>query len=118
MERYALVFGTNNFGALALQTVLTSVVVDSGGLGLAIIPQVSRPDQRMHAASRSVATSTYYCFNSRALLQFTIYASYFAVIAVVFSLRGLTTIWRAHRHKRETIPPDKDEPPSFDEHRF
>uniref|UniRef100_A0A8D3BEW8 Solute carrier family 19 member 3 n=1 Tax=Scophthalmus maximus TaxID=52904 RepID=A0A8D3BEW8_SCOMX len=88
MERYALVFGTNNFGALALQTVLTSVVVDSGGLGLAIIP------------------------------QFTIYASYFAVIAVVFSLRGLTTIWRAHRHKRETIPPDKDEPPSFDEHRF
>lgn len=41
MERYALVFGANNFGALALQTIITSVVVDSGGLGLAIIPQVS-----------------------------------------------------------------------------
>ena len=42
MERYALVFGANNFGALTLQTIITSVVVDSGGLGLAIIPQVSR----------------------------------------------------------------------------
>lgn len=41
MERYALVFGANNFGALALQTIITSVVVDSGGLGLSIIPQVS-----------------------------------------------------------------------------
>lgn len=41
MERYALVFGANNFGALTLQTVITSVVVDSGGLGLGIIPQVS-----------------------------------------------------------------------------
>lgn len=40
MERYALVFGANTFGALALQTIITSVVVDSGGLGLAIIPQV------------------------------------------------------------------------------
>lgn len=41
MERYALVFGANNFGASALQTVITSIVVDSGGLGLPIIPQVS-----------------------------------------------------------------------------
>lgn len=41
MERYALVFGANTFGALALQTIITSVVVDSRGLGLAIIPQVS-----------------------------------------------------------------------------
>lgn len=40
MERYALVFGANSFGALALQTIITSVVVDSAGLGLAIIPQV------------------------------------------------------------------------------
>ena len=40
MERYALVFGANNFGALVLQTILTSTVVDSGGLGLSIIPQV------------------------------------------------------------------------------
>ncbi|KAG7479063.1 thiamine transporter 1-like [Solea senegalensis] len=78
MERYALVFGTNNFGALALQTIITSVVVDSGGLGLAIIP------------------------------QFTIYASYFSFIAVLFSLRGLFTIWRARRHKTQT-PPDTNE---------
>lgn len=41
MERYALVFGANNFGALALQTIITSIVVDSRGLGLGIIPQVS-----------------------------------------------------------------------------
>lgn len=42
MERYALIFGANNFSALVLQTILTSVVVDSRGLGLGIIPQVSR----------------------------------------------------------------------------
>lgn len=42
MERYALVFGANNFAALVLQTIVTSVVVDSTGLGLPIIPQVSR----------------------------------------------------------------------------
>lgn len=41
MERYALVFGANNFGALVLQTIITAIVVDSRGLGLAIIPQVS-----------------------------------------------------------------------------
>lgn len=40
MERYALVFGANTFGALALQTILTSIVVDSGGLALSIVPQV------------------------------------------------------------------------------
>uniref|UniRef100_A0A3Q3WHX5 Solute carrier family 19 member 3a n=1 Tax=Mola mola TaxID=94237 RepID=A0A3Q3WHX5_MOLML len=69
MERYALVFGVNNFGALVLQTIITSVVVDSRGLGLGIIS------------------------------QFTIYASYFSVIAAVFSLRGLYTIWRVQRSK-------------------
>ncbi|KAK7883344.1 hypothetical protein WMY93_029518 [Mugilogobius chulae] len=41
MERYALVFGANTFGALVLQTVLVAVVVDSQGLALSIIPQVS-----------------------------------------------------------------------------
>ncbi|KAG8002111.1 Thiamine transporter 2, partial [Nibea albiflora] len=41
MERYALVFGANNFGALVLQTIITFVVVDSRGLGLGIITQVS-----------------------------------------------------------------------------
>ncbi|XP_026174400.1 thiamine transporter 1 isoform X2 [Mastacembelus armatus] len=88
LERYALVFGTNNFGALVLQTILTSVVVDSGGLGLAIIP------------------------------QFTVYASYFSVIAVVFSLRGLFTIWRAQRDKTESTTPEKDQFEEFEEHRF
>lgn len=40
MERYALVFGVNTFIALALQTLLTLVVVDSSGLGLEITTQV------------------------------------------------------------------------------
>uniref|UniRef100_A0A8C6WGX4 Solute carrier family 19 member 3a n=1 Tax=Neogobius melanostomus TaxID=47308 RepID=A0A8C6WGX4_9GOBI len=62
VERYALVFGVNTFGALVLQTILVFVVVDSSGLGLGIIP------------------------------QFTIYASYFAAIATVFLLRRIFTI--------------------------
>ena len=41
MERYALIFGANNFGGLVLQTVITLVVVDSRGLGLDIVTQVS-----------------------------------------------------------------------------
>lgn len=40
VERYALVFGVNNFIALILQTILTSIVVDSRGLGLDVITQV------------------------------------------------------------------------------
>ncbi|KFO99836.1 Thiamine transporter 2, partial [Calypte anna] len=39
MERYALMFGFNNFVALAIQTILTLVVVDSKGLGLDISTQ-------------------------------------------------------------------------------
>ncbi|CAB1455817.1 unnamed protein product [Pleuronectes platessa] len=88
MERYALVFGMNNFGSLVLQTIITAVVVDSGGLGLAIIP------------------------------QFTIYASYFSLIAVVFSLRGLFTVWRAKKNQTETTPPNENEPPDSIEHRL
>lgn len=42
MQRYALVFGVNTFGALLLQTLLTLVVVDSAGLGLDIHTQVRR----------------------------------------------------------------------------
>lgn len=41
MERYALVFGVNTFIALALQTVLTLIVVDASVLGLEITVQVS-----------------------------------------------------------------------------
>uniref|UniRef100_A0A3B5LYU7 Solute carrier family 19 member 3a n=1 Tax=Xiphophorus couchianus TaxID=32473 RepID=A0A3B5LYU7_9TELE len=71
MERYALVFGANNFGALLLQTIITSVVVDSGALGLPIIP------------------------------QFIIYASYFSAISVVFLLRGIFSVSKAQRIKKE-----------------
>ncbi|KAJ0063371.1 hypothetical protein NL108_002774, partial [Boleophthalmus pectinirostris] len=69
MERYALVFGVNTFSALVLQTILVAVVVDTNGLGLSIIP------------------------------QFIIYASYFAVIAIVFTLRGLYIIWTFRRER-------------------
>lgn len=41
MERYALMFGFNNFVALVIQTILTVVVVDSRGLELDIVTQVS-----------------------------------------------------------------------------
>uniref|UniRef100_A0A674P348 Solute carrier family 19 member 3a n=1 Tax=Takifugu rubripes TaxID=31033 RepID=A0A674P348_TAKRU len=69
MERYALVFGANTFGALVLQTILTSIVVDSGGLALGIIP------------------------------QFIVYASYFSLITAVFLLRGLYTIRREKKNR-------------------
>ncbi|XP_013873597.1 thiamine transporter 1 [Austrofundulus limnaeus] len=88
MERYALVFGANNFGALALQTIITSVVVDSRGLGLTIIP------------------------------QFTIYSSYFAAISVVFLVRGLFTCWRQQRNNREERPADKRDSLKSEEHKF
>ncbi|XP_044148129.1 thiamine transporter 2-like isoform X3 [Bufo gargarizans] len=39
MERYALMFGMNTFVALALQTIITIIVVDGRGLGLDIITQ-------------------------------------------------------------------------------
>nr|XP_009930468.1 PREDICTED: thiamine transporter 2-like [Opisthocomus hoazin] len=62
MERYALMFGFNNFVALVIQTILTVVVVDSKGLGLDI--------------------ST----------QFLIYGSYFTLIAGIFLIRSIYTI--------------------------
>ena len=42
MQRYALVFGVNTFGALLLQSLLTLVVVDSAGLGLDVFTQVRK----------------------------------------------------------------------------
>ncbi|XP_010566611.1 thiamine transporter 2 [Haliaeetus albicilla] len=62
MQRYALMFGINNFVALVIQTILTVVVVDSKGLGLDI--------------------ST----------QFLIYSSYFTFIAGIFLIRSIYTI--------------------------
>ncbi|XP_069069962.1 thiamine transporter 2-like [Pleurodeles waltl] len=62
MERYALMFGVNTFVALALQTILTIIVVDSRGLGLDVVT------------------------------QFLIYGCYFAVIAGIFLGRSLYVI--------------------------
>ncbi|KAM4660013.1 thiamine transporter 2-like [Amazona ochrocephala] len=62
MERYALMFGFNNFVALVIQTILTVVVVDPKGLGLSI--------------------ST----------QFLIYGSYFTFIAGIFLIRSIYTM--------------------------
>ncbi|XP_039383365.1 thiamine transporter 1 isoform X3 [Mauremys reevesii] len=67
MERYALVFGINTFIALALQTLLTLIVVDSSGLGLNIFT------------------------------QFMIYASYFAAISLVFLVSGIYSVMKNYR---------------------
>ncbi|XP_058635616.1 thiamine transporter 1 isoform X2 [Onychostoma macrolepis] len=81
VKRYALVFGVNTFIALLLQTLLTVIVVDSAGLGLDIF------------------------------LQFLIYASYFAVIAVIFFIAWLYKLFKRRGPERpnelpstETIP--------------
>ncbi|XP_032646777.1 thiamine transporter 1 isoform X2 [Chelonoidis abingdonii] len=71
MERYALVFGINTFIALALQTLLTLIVVDSSGLGLNIFT------------------------------QFMIYASYFAAISLVFLVSGIYSIMKNYRRQEE-----------------
>ncbi|XP_027622243.1 thiamine transporter 2 isoform X2 [Tupaia chinensis] len=42
VERYALVFGVNTFIALVIQTILTIVIVDQGGLNLPVSIQVIR----------------------------------------------------------------------------
>ncbi|MEQ2165555.1 hypothetical protein GOODEAATRI_018135 [Goodea atripinnis] len=63
MQRYALVFGVNTFGALLLWTLITVVVVDSAGLGLNVFT------------------------------QFRIYGYYFSVISVIFLLAGLYRVF-------------------------
>uniref|UniRef100_A0A3Q2QMP6 Solute carrier family 19 member 2 n=1 Tax=Fundulus heteroclitus TaxID=8078 RepID=A0A3Q2QMP6_FUNHE len=63
MQRYALVFGVNTFGALLLWTLITVVVVDSAGLGLDV-----------HT-------------------QFIIYGGYFTAISVIFLLAGLYRVF-------------------------
>ncbi|NWU92447.1 S19A3 protein, partial [Upupa epops] len=62
VERYALMFGFNNFVALLIQTILTVAIVDSKGLGLDIVT------------------------------QFLIYGSYFTVIAGIFLIRSVCTL--------------------------
>ncbi|NXA47210.1 S19A2 protein, partial [Nothocercus julius] len=71
VERYALVFGVNTFIALALQTLLTLIVVDASGLGLDIFT------------------------------QFMIYASYFAAISLLFLGSGIYSIIRTYRRQEQ-----------------
>ncbi|KAJ7986448.1 hypothetical protein DPEC_G00339990 [Dallia pectoralis] len=61
-ERYALVFGVNSFVGIALQSLLTAIVVNTKSLQLAICS------------------------------QFFIYACYFSVLAVLFLSRGVYTV--------------------------
>ncbi|KAM3876203.1 thiamine transporter 2-like [Diretmus argenteus] len=66
-ERYALVFGVNSFVGTVLQSVLTAVVINSKYLHLTI-------------------TS-----------QFFVYASYFAAIGLLFTVRGVCTVFHANQ---------------------
>ncbi|XP_066548507.1 thiamine transporter 2-like isoform X1 [Amia ocellicauda] len=61
-ERYALIFGVNTFVAVALQSILTAVVINTKSLNLSI------------------------------MTQYFIYGSYFAVIALIFLGRGIYTV--------------------------
>ncbi|XP_073437419.1 thiamine transporter 2-like [Dendrobates tinctorius] len=78
MERYALMFGMNTFVALALQTIITVIVVDVRGLGLDIIP------------------------------QFLVYGSYFAVIAGIFFIRSLYILISHHKKKQKENTPGQE----------
>ncbi|XP_054650485.1 thiamine transporter 2-like [Dunckerocampus dactyliophorus] len=66
MECYALTFGINTFVALFLQTMMTLIFVDEATLGLDIVK------------------------------QFIIYGSYYAVISVLFLIRGIYTACTKH----------------------
>ncbi|XP_015228195.1 PREDICTED: thiamine transporter 2-like [Cyprinodon variegatus] len=79
MECYALTFGINTFIALALQTIITVIVVDEAALGLDIVT------------------------------QFIIYGSYYGVISVVFLIRGTYTAWVHHRSLDRTEPREKQQ---------
>ncbi|XP_068172765.1 thiamine transporter 1-like [Antennarius striatus] len=74
MECYALTFGINTFVALALQTVITFIVVDEAVLGLDIVT------------------------------QFLIYGGYYGVISVLFLVRGIYSAcanYRNHERKEQ-----------------
>ncbi|XP_068581077.1 thiamine transporter 1-like [Cebidichthys violaceus] len=81
-ERYALVLGMNSFVGTILQSVLTAVVISSKSLRLTI-------------------TS-----------QFLIYASYFAAVSLLFTVRGVYTVLHSkrpaggHRAERATELPE------------
>ncbi|KAG8445476.1 hypothetical protein GDO86_010306 [Hymenochirus boettgeri] len=71
MERYALMFGVNNFVALAVQTVITLIVVDPQGLELDIVT------------------------------QFLVYGFYFAVITGIFFVRSMYILISLHCKRSE-----------------
>ncbi|XP_034386242.1 thiamine transporter 1-like [Cyclopterus lumpus] len=66
-ERYALVLGMNSFVGTILQSVLTGIVISSKSLQLTII------------------------------LQFVVYASYFAAMSLLFTARGVYTVLHTKR---------------------
>lgn len=72
IECYALTFGINTFVALSLQTIITVIVVDEATLGLDIVS------------------------------QFVIYGSYYAVISVLFLIRGTYTACVTQRNPERT----------------
>lgn len=82
MECYALTFGINTFVALSLQTIITFTVVDEAALGLDVVT------------------------------QFIIYGSYYAVISLLFLIRGTYTIC-VHRRRSENTQV-KDQEPSVE----
>ncbi|XP_028259654.1 thiamine transporter 1-like [Parambassis ranga] len=80
-KRYALVFGVNSFVGTVLQSVLTAVVINTKSLQLPI--------------------ST----------QFLIYASYFAAISLLFTVRGVYTVLRVKRAAAGSQAERAAEPP-------
>ncbi|XP_061571988.1 thiamine transporter 1 [Cololabis saira] len=78
VQRYALVFGVNTFAALALQTLLTVVLVDSAGLGLDVFA------------------------------QFIIYGAYFAIIAVIFLMAALCSWIRRRGQEETHHPEEEE----------
>lgn len=112
MERYALVFGANNFGALLLQTIITAVVVDSGGLGLAIVPQVRNPITGNEL--ENVIFTNDFVF----LSQFIIYASYFLAISLVFSIRGVFSVCKTQRMNKKQSTVNREQPEICEEYKF
>ncbi|XP_042342298.1 solute carrier family 19 member 3b [Plectropomus leopardus] len=78
MECYALTFGINTFVALLLQTIITVIVVDEAALGLDIVT------------------------------QFIIYGSYYAIISVLFLIRGTYTACVNQHNPEHTGTKDRE----------
>ncbi|CAL8255879.1 unnamed protein product [Merluccius merluccius] len=88
LQRYALVFGLNSFAGTILQTALTGVVINTRSLRLTLSS------------------------------QFSIYAAYFCVLALLFVVRGAYVALQAKRSSQENqaerdgpLPESKQEKP-------